>query len=557
MTRRLCSLGLLFALSLTGTPARSAEPDTLAADRATLHACDIDTDTDSLVIFLRRRAASPETRARIDDLLGKLASEEFAEREKARVALIEIGAPARDQLRLAARGPDAEVRRLAAAALEQIRPARGDDLLLPAAARVVASRKPDGACALLLDCLASVDDPDTAEGVARALDAVALAADGKPERALIEALADRSPTRRWAAAGALVRTALATHRAAILPLLADEDATVRRQVASALVHARDKAGIPALIRLLDGQSADDAGAAADLLARIAREKAPLRPENPRKAWEAWYADAEAGLDLARVDLAARGDELLVGLFLFANRSPHALLGLDRTGRLAWEITDVEFPIYARKVRHDRVLVCEAIEARVTERDLQGRILWTKKLDADPYHARRLLTGNTFIATRNQLLEVAPNGKEVVSIRRPTDDVVAATPNADGTFTVVATGGVCLRLDRTGRQLASFKIGDVFHRRGFKADFLPDGGLVLPEEMANRISEYDRAGKLVAQVAAREPLSVNKLANGNYLVGRLDKAELVEVAPDGKRVSVKPVPKNNNGEGMKLFFAERH
>lgn len=551
----------LLALVADRVPAQTPGADRLAANLRTLQANGLETDTVFLTEFLRRSVVPPETRARIAGLIAGLGADDFEEREKAFATLKGIGSPARWQLRAAALSRDAEVRSRAALLLEALPPPPAEAALWPTVGHVLASRNAPGLAELLLDCLPYAEGKSYAEELAGLLAEAAFAKEGEPTPALVRALRDEEPARRWAAACALVRRAPAAHQKAILGLLDDDHEEVRLRVAVALVRARDRAGIPALIRLVASRSEEVAGEAGELLAHLAGAKGPRRDaavpaEKLRVAWEGWYREFGAGLDLARIDLDTSGGRTLAGVFRFWNRVPGVLVEFDAAGRVLWEINDVERPIYARKVGHDRVLVCEFLRNQVTERDTTGRVLQTWKLDAPhAYCVERLPTGNTFIATPADLLEFSRTGKEVVRVQRPAKDIVAATVNGDGTFTVVTSGGTCVRLDRKGRETASFPIGKVAPWFGFKTHFLPDGGVVIPDHMADRICEYDRAGKLVAEVKVARPLAVTKLANGNYLYTRDGAMELTEVTPQGRRVLVRPVPVVNNGEGMQLLFAE--
>src|SRR5687767_5388490 len=98
MTRRHLLLLGLFASLCVVSPARSAEDDTVKDELAALKNANLDTDSKSLVTYIKKRTVSEELRTKIADAIRNLSAEEFDDREKASKALIEIGGPARPQL---------------------------------------------------------------------------------------------------------------------------------------------------------------------------------------------------------------------------------------------------------------------------------------------------------------------------------------------------------------------------------------------------------------------------------------------------------------------------
>src|SRR5262249_31807925 len=83
----------------------------------------------------------------------------------------------------------------------------------------------------------------------------------------------------------------------------------------------------------------------------------------------------------------------------------------------------------------------------------GNVLWEKKVDG-PLAAQRLPNGNTFIATRYELLEVNRDGKQVFSHARPGEDLIMkAQKLANGDIGMVIAGAdgrsTYVRLDSRG------------------------------------------------------------------------------------------------------------
>jgi HEAT repeat protein len=547
-----------------------AEAEGLEAELAILRDKNVQNDGASLLAFFKKRTMSEATRKKVAGLIQLLGDEEFAVREKATTDLIEIGAAARPMLSAALRDTDLEVRRRARRALEAIGPAAGDMALLPAAARLLAHRKPPGTAEVLLEFLPNIEDTDLAEEIARIVGKVALDKTGKPEPAVLLALSDRQWIKRYAAAEALA--GIAGQRPTVRKLLKDRDNGVRRRVALALLHAHDKEAVPALIELLTADTREDAGAAEDVLMALAGDKSPSPPdedhpvnrERYRKQWESWWKEAGATFDLAKIDFAnaGHGYTLMATMDQRAARGRMPLLGrvqeLDRSGKVSWTISDLNYPIHARKTRRDRVLVCEYRTRMVTERDLKGKVLWEKRLDAQPVSAQRLANGNTFIATRTQLLEVDRSGREVKVIPRlPGGFILAAERYKDGRIAIITSTGQYFQLDREGRQIKSFSIrpaglASVVPSIGLKCDFRPDGGVIVPDSSHGELREYDAQGKLIWRktLPGFSPTSVTRLANGHTLVGSMNSNRIVELNKEGKEVSSKTV------EGRLMFLDRR-
>src|SRR5262249_37807248 len=187
MFRRPCALlVLVYTIALPATAA--AQADSLATDLAVLRAANLNTDGAGLISFFKKRTLAEDTRKKIAKLIGQLGDDEYSVREKATTDLVDIGSAARPMLTQALRNRDLEVRRRAGWALEKRGPASSEAHLLLAAARVLAQRKPAGAAEVLLNFLPNIEEPETAEEVARTVARVAMGKDGKPEKAVLLAL---------------------------------------------------------------------------------------------------------------------------------------------------------------------------------------------------------------------------------------------------------------------------------------------------------------------------------------------------------------------------------
>ena len=182
------------------------------------------------------------------------------------------GAARRPVLREATRDPDIEIVRRAEFCLKKIDKIAGPSITA-SAARVLAQRKQPGAAEVLLNFLPFADDDMVLDEVRHTLAAVAVR-DGEPEKVLLDAVEDKLPLRRSAAGEALIRSGRPELLQAMHRLLADPDRQVRLRIALALLDARDKSAVPALIALLGELPREDCWPIEDVLFRMAGDLAP-------------------------------------------------------------------------------------------------------------------------------------------------------------------------------------------------------------------------------------------------------------------------------------------
>ncbi|HEV3203933.1 MAG TPA: HEAT repeat domain-containing protein, partial [Gemmataceae bacterium] len=224
-------------------------PDTTGADEQTLKAVGIGTTDEALIEFFQKRTLNDADREKLKLLIKELGDDSFEVRETASAKLSALGTAAESMLKTAMeKSDDVEVIRRAEDCLKQIK--RGAGAAVPAAAaRLLARRKPPQAAEVLLGYLPNSENGTVTEEIRKAL--VALAKnDGKPNAALLAALADKSAIKRLAAAEALSKAGAGEAMAAVKKLLQDPEPDVRLQVAMTLVSAKDKDTVPVLIELL-------------------------------------------------------------------------------------------------------------------------------------------------------------------------------------------------------------------------------------------------------------------------------------------------------------------
>lgn len=312
-------LGIL-AVTLAAGPA-AADDKQAAEDEQLLKQAGVTTDGPGLLEFFKKRTPTEVDAKRVANLIKQLGDGEFQVRQKASADLVELGPAALKELSRFADDSDPEVKRRVRECIEAINQGSRPGLVA-SAARLLKVRRPDGACAVLLNYLPAADD-EIEEEILGALLVLGVR-DGKADAALVEALKDKLPVKRAAAAAVLARAGSTEDRKAVRPLLADADAKVRLRAAMGFLAGRDKDAVPALVALLSEGPAELAQQAEALLGQVAGDKAPKASlgeddaarKKCRDAWEAWWKDQGDKLDLAKADPndlwlnpAARGREV--------------------------------------------------------------------------------------------------------------------------------------------------------------------------------------------------------------------------------------------------------
>jgi outer membrane protein assembly factor BamB len=529
----------IVAAAALGLPAAADGPDPAREDEQTLAAAHVSSAGPDLVEFFRKHTPVEADRDRIRTLIRELGDDSYPVRERASAELVALGPAATPLLKEAEKDSDVEVARRAERCRQLIEP-YPTAAVATAAARLLALRRPAGAVEALLGYLPAAEDDSVADAVRRALTALAHH-DGRPEPALVAALDDRAPARRAAAVHALIRSAPADERRPLRRYLRDPEPPVRLEAALALARTGEKDAVPVLIELLTDLPPGSCWRVEDVLCRLAGDDAPsvslgtdpAGRARCRDAWRAWWAAHGDKADLARLAQEVRplGYTLVVEL----NRGLNGrVVELDADGRPRWQIENLQYPIDAQVVGDDRVLIAEYRARRVSERDFKGDVKWEKSVSGLLQGIQRLPNGNTFIVTRNQLLEVDRRGHEVAAAGREAHDIMAARKLRNGEVLVLTLAGVLQRLGADGKELGHFAAGATFVI-GINFDALPSGRVVVPQYNLSKVVEFDRDGQKVWEAEVGNPNSVYRLPSGNTLVGSMVNQRAVELDRAGKEV----------------------
>src|SRR5206468_2152091 len=91
----------------------------------------------------------------------------------------------------------------------------------------------------------------------------------------------------------------------------------------------------------------------------------------------------------------------------------------------------------------------------------------------PLACQRQPNGNTFIVTRNQLLEVDRAGKEMFTHARPSNDIMAGQKLRNGQMVFLTNSGALIRLDSSGKEMKTINLQSP-QVYGSNLEVLPNG-----------------------------------------------------------------------------------
>jgi hypothetical protein len=509
------------------------------ADERRLEAAHLKLDGESLLEIFRKRTVGDQDLEKVKALIRQLGDESFKAREHAVAELVVRGPVVVELLKEAQKSADLEVTRRAERCLQRIKDKDYRPAVLPAAARLIAQRKPAGAVEVLLAYLPFAENEQVADEVRTTLTTLAVR-DGKTEKALVVALTDKLPVRRAAAGEALCRAGVADQKAAVRRLLRDPETDVRMRVAVALANAREPQAIPIIIDALPNLSQVQAWQAESILIRLSEGFNPpvvsLGKDGPgrqkaRDAWSAWWKINGPMVNLAKLSAkpALRGFTLVVLL------DEGRVMELGENNQIRWEIKDLLLPLDVQVLPDDRVLIAEYYARKVTERNHEGEILWEEPVEG-PLVAQRLPNGNTFIATDARLVEVDRNHKEVYSLALPAGErIMKALKLSNGEIVCLSYNLRLVRLDATSKVVRSFPVSLGTKLFGGRIEILPSGNVLIPHNGENKVVEYDSSGKEVWKINIDQPVAAVRLANGDTLVTTMTQNRAVEFDRGGNEV----------------------
>ncbi len=361
--------------------------------------------------------------------------------------------------------------------------------------------------------------------------------------------------RRAVAAEALGRAAGNNEelRRAAHVFLKDADVQVRRRAALGLLVSKDREAVAVLIALLAEVPAKQTWRIEENLYNLAGDKPPAyngsRTDDQgrkqyRDVWANWWKENETKIDLAKLGTPKPylGYTILCHSDLTKGLRSGKVYEIDGATppKIRWEIETNANPLDAQMLPNGNVLLIEQNGQLITERTTtKGEIVWQRNVPQQAVAVRRLPNGNTFIASRSQLVEVDGDKKDVWTINRPNADIISAARLPGGGAVILTNTGRVIALDAAGKEGKSFNIGQVYYYT--QIEVLPSGRVLVPLYTQNKVIEYDADGRNVWEVAAVRPTCVQRLPNGNTLISSRLTPTVTEVNRSGENVWTHQVP----------------
>ncbi len=498
------------------------------------------TDGERLLSEFRSRSISDDDLLKATALIAKLTEDNLSSREATMNELVRMGRSAVPLLRRAVNDGDEKIAPLAARCLDAI----DKDIppAMPAAApRLLGLRKPAGTVDALLQYLPCCESAALADQLTDILSALGCQS-GKADEALLKALDSKVPMRRALAVLALCRGKATADLPAIRRMLKDPDLAVQLRAAQGLASLGEKEAIPTLITLMKELPLDQAWEIEDYLIDLAGDKPPVETlstdpasrERSVAAWNKWWEENNRS-----VVLNGSASRRELGLYLMIENfnqllSRGRVLEADSSGKIRWEIRNLNWPNDAQLLRNGNLLIIEQ-QNRVTERDKTGKIVGFDKNFPNVFHVERLRDGSTFIACRNQLIILDPKGATTLNYNYTANTILAAKRFRDGTIAFVSYGGQFIKLDRSGNVIKTAQFANWGTLSPNGAEILSGDRLVLADGRFNKVLEFGLDGKPLWECSVNSPLSPTVTSNGNILVAGNGNNSIYEINRQGKIV----------------------
>lgn len=520
-------------------------PSPSEADLMLLREEAIPTDGAGLEDWIRQRVLGDEELARMGRLVEQLGDEEFQKREEATKTLTSYGTRARSALRKGMENKDPEVRARSVDALRQIEISH-TPLIQGAALRTLGRLQKGKASKTDATLLGFMRPKENFVLLESAMDGLSFLASEwtEPSPAVLDALQKRTPPERYTILLALIKSGkpFGVELAKAQVALPDPEAKAWGSMALCFSGA-DPSYFGTLIENMNQLDSGTFALAEDIGYRLGEpstpEPFPVLSGGDREKrialWKTWWESRQGQPLVLRDPLVPGGPG---GSTMVMMLDLGRIVDLDLAKKPRWQINELEFPLDAQLLPGPRVLVAEHYGARVTERDVKGRILWAKGY-AEPLAAQRLASGVTLITSAEGFTEVDLNGQEIVTWSPKTDErIMKIQRRFDGFTAVVLTtadmdSSRVAWLDRSFRERATFPVQ--VRKSGGRIDILPGNQVILPEFENNRIAQFDITGKVVWKAELDQPVSCVVTPAGTIMANCGSNRGAVELDRSGKEI----------------------
>ena len=503
--------------------------ESLNREIAILKDAGIERTAKSLLAAMKLRTPSKHDLEELSAAISQLKDPSFVIRERASGQLAKKGPPAVPLLRKLLLDRDPDVARRAEICLTTIAQESRPNVT-EAIVRVLCRGESPEIVGSLVEFIPFAEDEGVQEEVLIALAHTGIRCEADRLTAQV-ATADSQPSRR--AASAVLLSGKGANRNDVdraLLLLKDRDPTVRLYTALALTLAGREEGIPVLIDLLGEGPARAAIHAEAVLCQAAGKEAPsVTLGNDRAkcfaAWTEWARVRAKAKAIGPADIGRQAQQLI----LVANLDGGCVLAIDENHRERWRCEDLDGPVDVQMLASGRLLIAENHGKRITERTVEGKILWERRTDGLPGSCQRLSSGNTLICTKSSLFELDSTGATLWSNNR-LGGLYSARKLRNGQVMALSSEHAIIRCDSSGRQLAQYSL---------RAAIQPWSSFSLREDghflVASRsvVNKLDHEGKQIWAHYVANCVGATEKTNGNILICDPVDQRIVELDPAGK------------------------
>jgi hypothetical protein len=527
LARRLGALGIAILVA-THCGSRFANAADLSPYEKMLEARSIKPEPENLVRFLRELHPDEDQRKLTAQLLVKLGSDQFSEREEATSRLLSLPALPIEALVAASKEGDFEVRWRAKNVLE--RGQAESSTILFAIFKTIEHKKAQGAVNELLRAMPLCQERHLRTAARDALVAVA-----KPEDAerLRTSLKEKNADIRAAAAAALGAALKDKAAPDLHGLLDDPQEEVALAAARSAADLGDRKIFPTLLRLMNSEDVQVRVSSSSILRELTSQNfdffaydAPEKRAAALAKWKEWI-DTSGSTAALKFPLDPLGSDMsfLNGNTLLAFGYQNKVIEYDPAGKEVWSTT-AGGAWSAEKLASGNVLIAAYNENRVIEVDPAKKIVW--ELPAPTVlNARPIRNGNYLISTHTpkKVQEVSRDKKVVWEYT--CRNLACDAHRLENGNTLIAEGNAVIEVTPDGKIVWEYVAGQPYGCQPLKT------GNVLIADLGGKVIEVTRDKKVVWEFAEANPVDVFRLPNGNTLI--TGGTRFLEVTPDKKIV----------------------
>lgn len=478
-----------------------ATEDPGIAYERTLAAAKIEPTAEGLRSYLVTLHPNRDTKQQLQQLIGELGVDDFAQREAAMLELRQRSAIAIEALQAASESPNPEVRWRASKLLENA--ANEADSLFFAIFKLIELRQHKGLAAPLLLTLPLCHKDHVRFAARRAMIATVTPEDNPLLR---QELQNADPQVRIVALAALQHLSPEDATRGANELLEDRDARVRMAAARLLAQGGDRVALPVLVSLLDAAEMEVRSDASRTLKAISGN------DFGYVAYDA-EADRTAARDKWKAWLATDG----------------------KSAKLLLPLKDQPFEL-------GRILLCSYGSSKVYEFDVDAKDpeqpRWVVQMGMQPWAVQGLPNGHRLVAYYGgrKVVEFGPEkdaSKPIWESEMLPGGPMGMHRLENGNTVVACTDGeVVVELDSHGKITKKWPLTG----RPLDVQRLDNGNTLVTLQNGHKIVEIDGEGNEVwsTKVALQNPFSAQRLENGNTLVAVLSMQKVVEINRAGDR-----------------------